>query len=145
MKKCFFAAGILFSILLGSCVNTTPPATGNTPAAAHVGDGFGSVTGKVEAAFAAWPDEKDLFVFAAPFYGKGDEGFFTLDPENHPKSQLEPGGVFMVEKVPAGRYVLVVGPDAESARIVINESGKPLVFEIISIEITDLGIVKIAP
>ena len=144
MKKWSSVLLLFISIILAGCgigqgkqVMAIP--TINSPQL-----GMGSLIGKVVATISVWPQENELFIFAAPFIGKGDEGFYTLQPDLHPKSRLGSGGTFQIEQVPAGRYILVVGPSAEEGRLVINAAGKPRIVDARSGEVTDLGELMLA-
>jgi hypothetical protein len=113
-----------------------------TPLPLHAG--LGGITGRVAAAAEIWPDETQLFIWAAPFYGKNGEGFYTLEPSMHPSTRLNQGGTFQMNTIPPGSYVLVVGPAAEEGKLIVDNNGKPFVIVVQTDRVNDLGDLTLA-
>lgn len=85
-----------------------------------------------------------MHIWAAPFVeGENGQGIYVLEPSVHPSAELAPGGVFQINNVPPGKYVLIVGPVPEDA-VVIRKDGNPWVVEVKPDEVTDLGSINLS-
>jgi hypothetical protein len=106
--------------------------------------GKGSVSGRVVNAGDTWPDMNVIYIFAAPFSGDASgKGIYFLDPSVHPQAALETGGNFQLANLTPQRYVLVVGPRADTSRPLLDEQGKTRIVEVKSGELLQLGQVKV--
>lgn len=106
--------------------------------------GFGGVSGALVSYPPAWAGSK-LSVYLAPFYPTGQnsgEGFFVLEPSEHPRAPVLGGGLFVVENVPPAQYVVVIGPTPAEA-LVVQEDGRPKVFQVLEGEVLDIGEVRL--
>jgi hypothetical protein len=91
-----------------------------------------------------WPELKAIYIFAAPFSGDASgKGIYFLDPSIHPQAVLEAGGGFHLDNLTPQRYVLVVGPQADSSRPLLDEQGKTRIVEVKAGELVQLGQVKV--
>ncbi|GAP16781.1 hypothetical protein [Levilinea saccharolytica] len=133
------------ALLLAACAvqtPTPPPAPAQEADASAPG---GVLRGQVMDTAGRW-EEEPLRIFAAPFSGDDQgAGFYMLEPAIHPSAELGEQGDFVLSAVPAGRYVLVVGPTAEQALTVVDEGGETRVFTVKTGETVDLGRVQLAP
>jgi len=107
--------------------------------------GKGAISARVEGLKELWPDVQVISVYAAPFYGdESGKGIYVLDPSLHPQGDLDAEGGFQLNNLTPGRYVLVVGPQADSALVVQDEQGKTRVVTVKPDEVLQLGAVKLA-
>lgn len=116
---------------------SSPPAT--TVPLVTLEPESGGATGTVATYPEDWKNEQ-LYVYFAPFTPSdetGDEGFFVLEPSIHPRVEVQRDGYFQAGDIPPGKYVVVVGPDAQDALPVRQES-RPRVFEVNAGETLDL-------
>ena len=91
-----------------------------------------------------WNSSLPVHIWAAPFVeGENGKGIYVLEPSIHPSSELAPGGVFQINNVPPGKYVLIVGPVPETA-VVVRKDGEPWVVEVKAGEVTDLGSITLS-
>lgn len=116
-------------------LNSTPDANSIQPAT-----GFGGIVGKVVNAAEIWP-EKNVYVYAAEFYGSREDGVFLLEPTKFPKTQLGVDLLFEINDIPPKNYLLLVGPNPEAA-IFIKESGEPIIVEVVIGQINNVGSVS---
>jgi len=146
MRICFPAARLVFGLffLLVACAPAVTPST--TPTRIVPTSGMGGLTGSVPGARERWPDEP-LLLFAAPFSGDAasGKGFYLLEPNIHPKTGLDADGSFQLNNAVPGLYVLVVGPTAERARLVLGNDAKMRVVEVKADLVLDLGSLEITP
>ena len=106
--------------------------------------GKGSVSGIVVNARETWPEMTVIYIFAAPFSGDASgKGIYFLDPSVHPQAALENGGGFQLANLTPQRYVLVVGPQADSSRPLLDDQAKTRIVEIKAGELLQLGQVKV--
>ncbi len=70
---------------------------------------------------------------------------YMLDPDRHPHTELAGDGSFALSSVPPGQYVLVVGPTAEEARLVVDAGDEPQVFAVQADQMLEIGEVDLAP
>jgi hypothetical protein len=106
--------------------------------------GKGSVSGRVINTAETWPEMNVIYIFAAPFSGDASgKGIYFLDPSVHPQAALETGGSFHLVNLTPQRYVLVVGPRADTSRPLLDEQGKTRIVEIKANELLQLGQVKV--
>jgi hypothetical protein len=121
-----------------------PPLMTARPARSTPGPGKGSISGIVSNASEIWPEMNVIYIFAAPFSGDASgKGIYFLDPSVHPQAVLESGGGFQLANLTPQRYVLVVGPQADLSRPLLDEQGKTRVVEVKAGEILQLGQVKV--
>jgi hypothetical protein len=107
--------------------------------------GKGSVSGMVVNASETWPEMNVIYIFAAPFSGDASgKGIYFLDPSVHPQAALEASGSFYLANLTPQRYVLVVGPQADSSRPLLDEQGKTRIVEVKAGELLQLGQVKVS-
>lgn len=103
------------------------------------------MTGQVSGAGAIWPGEP-LCIFAAAYFGDpGGQGFYMLDPERDPHAALAKNGVFHLNNLEPGLYILVVGPAAETGRRVVDEAQQPYLVEVKADVVTGLGVISLEP
>lgn len=149
LRNLFFLA-LAAALLLAACgapgsqaVATQPPAAA-TLAPVTPEPGKGALTGQVAGAGDRWPDQ-DVNIYAAPFMPtEGGNGYYMLEPNVHPHGALGPGGVFQINNISPGSYVLVVGPEPNGARLVVDAEGKTRIFTVKEGEVTELGKVVLA-
>ena len=105
--------------------------------------GSGGVLGAIVSYPPAWAGLR-LSVYLSPFYstGKEDEGFFILEPSEHPGAQVLAGGLFYVENVPPAQYVIVIGPTPDEA-LAVQSGDRPQIFEVLEGEILDVGEIRV--
>lgn len=140
---CAVCAGL--ALALAACAVQTPTPPAKPTQAAEPSAQGGVLRGQVMDTAGRW-EEEPLLIFAAPFSGDDQgAGFFMLEPAIHPSAELNEQGEFVLSAVPAGRYVLVVGPTAEQALTVVDEGGETRVFTVETGEIVELGRVQLAP
>ena len=135
---------ILFAVILAGCGssqrNNLATVRPVTPSA-----GKGAISALVEGLKEQWPDIKVISVYAAPFYGdESGKGIYVLDPSLHPQSEVDGEGGFQLNNLTPGRYVLVVGPRADSGLVVEDDLGKTRVVLVKADEVVQLGVVKLA-
>ena len=107
--------------------------------------GKGSISGTVVNAGATWPEMNVIYIFAAPFSGDASgKGIYFLDPAIHPQGVLEARGGFHLVNLTPQRYVLVVGPQADSSRPLLDDQGKTRIVEVKAGEMLQLGQVKVS-
>jgi hypothetical protein len=141
----FFVVSIL--VLLAALMAGCGPAQRHNQTVRPVtpSAGKGAVSAQVEGLREQWPDAQVISVYAAPFYGdESEKGVYVLDPSLHPQSELDGGGSFQLNNLTPGRYVLVVGPRADSGLVVQDELGKTRVVTVKADEVLQLGVVKLA-
>lgn len=127
-----------------SVEDTASPPTATTAPLLTLEPDSGGATGTVATFPQDWKNEQ-LYVYFAPFTPSdetGDEGFFVLEPSIHPRVEVDRDGYFQVGNIPPGKYVVVVGPNAQDALPVRQES-RPRVFEVNSGETLDLGKIQL--
>jgi len=104
----------------------------------------GSISGMVVDASENWPEMNVIYIFAAPFSGDASgEGIYFLDPSVHPQAALGTGGSFQLTNLTPQRYVLVVGPRADTGRPLLDDQGKTRIVEVKAGELLQLGQVKV--
>ena len=145
MRRFLISFALLILAALAACASAPAAAFSAAPTRIVPPAGMGGIAGRVPAALAAWPEEAHLFIYAAPFYGKDGEGFYTLEPSIHPSAGLDAGGYFQLGSVAPGSYVLVVGPAAEEGRLVVDAQAKLRVVEVRPADVNELGDLPLAP
>ncbi|MEW6715879.1 MAG: hypothetical protein AB1345_00015 [Chloroflexota bacterium] len=144
MKNTSVLLIVFLCLILNACQSQAPTPLLPTPTRISPDEGLGGIVGKVEDAYAHWPDER-LYLYAAEFYGEPrGNGFFLLEPNLFPQTTLEADGFFQLNNAAPGMYVLVVGPDPRSA-VPIKEQDRPMVIQVEQDKITDLGSVRLEP
>jgi len=105
----------------------------------------GAILGYLDLKNAPWTEET-LRIYAAPFYPtEGEQGFFILEPSIHPYGLVYHDGYFVINNVPPGKYVLVVGSTPESAVAIRNSKGAIQIFTVEAGRILNVGIVTPYP
>jgi hypothetical protein len=136
----------LFFIALSLAILTTACSSAQAaPARITPATGRGGLVGQVADTAEQWPDQS-LNVYAAAYFADDNDpgGIFSLDPGLCPQAELERGGAFQLNDVKPGSYVLVVGPSAEEARLVVDAQQKARVFEVKPGQVLELGQLKLA-
>ena len=123
IKKIVFLCSLL--LLFTSCVNNsiilnipteTLSATETTSIESEIRleSGKGTITGKINRP-EFWKGYL-LYAYAAPYLGdpKG-EGIYILDDKLNEYAKITENNSFKIINVPPGIYILVVGPDVETA------------------------------
>lgn len=111
-------------LILGLLASCAPAASRAAPTAFAPSAGNGGITGEIRHLPQRWASE-ELFIYAAPYAGDETQGgVYFLEPALHPHAPLD-GGAFQLD-IPRGEYVLVVGPSAEEALLVVDDQGRPL-------------------
>jgi hypothetical protein len=104
--------------------------------------GLGGIMGFVNNADLFWHGTR-LTIYAAEFYGDSvDDGVFLLEPMLFPKSILSEEYFFQINNIPPKKYLLLVGPNPESA-LFVKEEGIPLIVEVYADQVVDIGSVEI--
>jgi hypothetical protein len=134
----------LLTTIMAGCAQaekvSMPTAQPVTPSA-----GKGAISARVDGLKEMWPDAQVISIYAAPFYGdESSKGIYVLDPSLHPQTTLDGTGVFQLNNMTPGRYVLVVGPAADSGQVVLDEQGKTRVVTVKADVVLQLGVVKLA-
>ena len=114
-----------------------PTPEGPSPTPFSPKEGYGGVTGEIVLP-PQWRNAT-VYIYACPFSGTEEEGFFVLEPSIHPKAIVGPDGRFQMDNVPAGAYVFVVGPTPEQAIPITKDKDRPMVFQVVSGQVLDIG------
>jgi len=84
-----------------------------------------------------------LYAFAAPYLGDPDgEGIFVLDDKLNQSSLVDTQGNFRITNIPPGIYILVVGPDADTA-VAYRKNGLAIKLTIDADKTLDIGSIKL--
>jgi len=155
MRKRIILIIPILIVLLSSCKNT--PALNEslsgdnglsnsnpTPTKITPDEGMGGITGIIDNTSEFWGDEK-LTIYAAEFYGdvQGD-GFYLLEPNIFPQTLVHPSGIFQINNVKPGNYVLIIGPEPTSAKVIRN-GNRPFICEVKEGEIFSLVKIHLTP
>ena len=111
---------------------TLPPLT--------VEPGSGGAKGMLAAVPPAWTG-MELTVYFAPFYPgeeEGGGGIYVLEPSVHPSAEVHSDGAFQLGNIPPGEYVIAIGPEADSALVILDDD-RPRVFEVQEGEILEIN------
>lgn len=142
-KKYYFL--IILLIFLNSCSNEK----NNTnlipqiivPTNVSLDEGTGGIIGELIIP-SYWKNEQ-IYAYAAPYLGDPDgEGIFILDDKVNKYSLVQVDSYFQIANIDPGIYILVVGPDTDSAKA-YRQNGKAVKISISSGEFTDVGKVNI--
>jgi hypothetical protein len=154
MKRYIFVtiSIVSFAVLWSSCrstpsnlVSTSVLSPLVTPLSPPIDVNKGAILGYIDLKNAPWNREA-LYIYAAPFYPTDEEqGFFILEPSVHPYGLVHRDGYFVINNVPPGKYVLVVGPSAESAVAIRNSKGAIRIFTVEAGRILNVGVVILYP
>lgn len=119
------------SLLLGSCRAPAPGSGSDQPIAMPTQEaGKGAIAGKIVHAAERWPDEP-LTAYAASFAPvDGGGGMFTLEPYKAPQATLAADGSFVINNVPPGNYVLIIGPEPSRSKPVVDDADQARVFTV---------------
>jgi hypothetical protein len=135
---------LCLAVLLAAAACAGKPTTAPTQAQTTPMPGKGSIRGVVVNASETWPEMNVIYIFAAPFSGDANgKGIYYLDPSVHPQAALEAGGSFQLANLTPQRYVLVVGPQADESRPLLDDQGKTRIVEVKAGELLQLGQVKV--
>jgi hypothetical protein len=154
LKKWRATGLLIMGILLRACSANTPttisqPSVSPDPISTisifpEAGIGTGEITGVIEQVVNRWPDTK-VFVFAASFEGDTiDQGYYYLESSLSPSCEVDTQGHFDLSNIPAGHYILVVGPSAEESIRLVNLDQQYFLVEVIVGNIVDLGTLLMA-
>lgn len=152
MKRCQVFLLIPF-LLLAACAPQSTESPLPTPAALRsplplpeipspptvtLAEDLGGVTGEIVLP-PRW-EFQTLYIYACPFSGTEEQGFFVLEPSIHPQAVVGPDGKFQLSNVPPGAYVFVVGPTPEQA-VPITKKGynRPAIFYVSAGQILNIG------
>jgi len=134
----FVIIQLLLLAFLASCgatgnVNLSVLPTSITPA-----QGTGGMKGVIGNITNFWQGGT-VYVFAAEYHGdENGKGIYVLEPSIHPYTTVDVGGIFQINDMPVGEYVLVVGPSPEEA-IVVRHNGNAKIFKVAVNKVTDAG------
>ena len=142
---------LTFLLLLALCAACAPahpglPAQPNQPAPAPIrpAEGFGGLTGHLEGLPDTWR-QQPLQLYAAPFLDDGSgQGIYMLEPDVHPSGEIGSDGVFQLNDVPPGAYVLVAGPTPEEAHLLSGGGQQTGVVNVQADQVLDLGALKVS-
>jgi hypothetical protein len=86
-----------------------------------------------------------IYIYAAPFVaGNSGEGVYFFDQSFHPYTVIGANGIFQLNNIPPGSYVLSIGPSVElSSTIKVDD--KPEIFHVTSDEVEDIGVIPVEP
>ena len=135
---------LCLAVLLAAAACAGKPTAAPAQAQTTPMPGKGSIRGVVVNASETWPEINVIYIFAAPFSGDANgKGIYYLDPSVHPQAALEAGGSFQLANLTPQRYVLVVGPQADMSRPLLDDQGKTRIVEVKAGELLQLGQVKV--
>ena len=135
---------LCLAVLLAAAACAGKPTAAPAQAPTTPMPGKGSIRGVVVNASETWPEINVIYIFAAPFSGDANgKGIYYLDPSVHPQAALETGGSFQLANLTPQRYVLVVGPQADMSRPLLDDQGKTRIVEVKAGELLQLGQVKV--
>lgn len=84
-----------------------------------------------------------LYAYAAPYLGDPNgEGIYILDDKLNESAEVTENDSFSIINVPPGIYILVIGPDTETA-MAYREDGVAIKISVIEGSIYDIGEVKL--
>ncbi|MGB4595300.1 MAG: hypothetical protein WBI14_05285 [Anaerolineaceae bacterium] len=84
-----------------------------------------------------------LYAYAAPYLGDPEgEGIFILDDKLNVYSKIFVDNTFEIIDIPPGIYILVVGPDVETA-IAYRKDGIAIKVSVDENQISDLGVITL--
>lgn len=104
----------------------------------------GGARGVLKAFPSSW-EERELYIYFAPLTptdARENEGFFVLEPSVHPRAEVYPGTSFQLGDISPQSYVVLVGPNAEEA-LPVRQDSRPRIFEVEGGQILDLGEIEI--
>jgi hypothetical protein len=129
-------------LMLGLAISCTPAASRATPTPFVPLPGKGGITGELSGRPKRWGSD-ELFIYAAPFSGsEASSGVYLLEPALHPNAPFD-GSIFQLD-APPGTYVLVAGPSAEEALLLVDEKLQPLRVKVNAAQVIDLGRVALS-
>lgn len=131
-KKLFLTSTIDMPSSNGTTIVATPTET-------RLKEGYGGIKGIVEVP-TYWAGY-NLYAYAAPYLGDPEgEGIYILDDKLNQYGKLTPDGYFQIIDINPGIYIIVIGPDVDSAKAYRKE-GVALKIEVISNLYADVGII----
>jgi hypothetical protein len=115
----------LIGIFCCGCLPQKPIVIVPTPA-----PGKGQITGQVDLDD-NWSASQTLKIFAAHYKEINNEGgIYLLEPNLDPQVKLDKNGYFLLNDLNPGKYVLMVGAEAEDAILVVDSESKARVIEV---------------
>jgi hypothetical protein len=130
----------LIGLVINACSSSTPaPTSIPTPTTIQPAAGMGGLRGKLLNTADLWKNIKTIYIFAAEFHGDDQgKGVFFLEPSIHPHTVMDADGVFQINDMPPGDYVILAGPNPEEA-ISIKIDDVAEVFRVSEGEVIDIG------
>ena len=126
---------LLVLVLASSCRGQVSEAS---PKAAQPEPGMASVQGRVISELTDSP-LGETTVRLAEVVRQGDRGAYVLDGAFSPGDITDENGIFLIEKVEAMEYVIVVGDVEGVYEIIPDDSGKPKVWDAVADEVLLVG------
>lgn len=134
---------VVLSLLFALCACSTDAIHPGAPTRISPAVGLGGIVGKIKDT-SLW-QRKPVYVYAAPFFGDSEgKGIYALEPSLHPRTVLEAEGIFQLNNISPGAYVLVVGTNPQEAQPITKE-GRPWIIRVFSDQVVDIGIVETEP
>ena len=135
----------ILGLALNACASNTPAPTAiPTPTMIQPAEGKGGLRGKLSNTADLWKNTKTIYVFAAEFHGDDQgKGVYFLEPSIHPHTIMDADGVFQINDMPPGDYVVLAGPNPEEA-ITIKNQNEAQVFNVPDGEVIDIGEKKLS-
>lgn len=134
----FIIFQILVFALLASCGSNQNADLPNLPTSISPAQGMGGMKGVISNITDFWQGGT-VYVFAAEYHGdENGKGIYVLEPSIHPYTTVDIGGIFQINDMPVGEYVLVIGPSPEEA-IVVRHNGDAKIYEVTADNVTDAG------
>lgn len=135
-------AVLVAAVPLGSCGPSTTQGLGSTPAMISPEPGSGAVSGVIANLSDFW-QRGPVYVFAAEYHGdEQGQGIYVLEPSIHPNTTVQHGGVFQINNMPPGDYVLIIGPTPEEA-VVVRDNGDARIIHVPAGEVTEVGSIEL--
>ncbi|HSV85245.1 MAG TPA: hypothetical protein VLH85_01630 [Levilinea sp.] len=129
-------------LILGLLVSCAPASTRVAPTDIVPLPGKAVITGEISGRPRRWANEA-LVIYAAPYSGDANQaGVYFLEPALHPHAPLD-GDAFQLDAAP-GDYVLVVGPSAEEALLLVDDQSQPLRIKVKTAQVIELGRVALS-
>jgi len=144
MKKIKTLILILGTLLLlvTACGNQTAPVTTNvTTPIQNPGSGKAVVTGKISSTISKKPLK--IPVWLAEVHRQGDEAVYVLNAVSSPGIYADENGIFVLANITPGEYVIVVGNPEGQNEVIMDDLGKPKVWNVPADQIYDVGEFKV--
>jgi len=110
-----------------------------TPPPIEIEPGFGGVRGRLITYPPAWKG-REIFAYFAIFVPveREDQGFYYLEPSEHPHVKVPESGWLQSGKIPPGLYVIVIGPTPQEA-LPVRDGEQPRIVKVEEGKLVDLG------